>query len=216
MTAKRPHVLATAFEPFGGEATNSSQQVLSQLTNKHFDYNIKTAVLPVVFGESVRQLKRLISRFNPHAVICLGQAGGRAEVSLERVAVNLDDARIPDNANVKRTDCRVVEGAPDAYFTRLPVKQMMLALQAKKIPCKVSMTAGTFVCNHIMFALLDLIATSYQDMRGGFIHLPFLPGQAARHNAPGMPLEQMTEAVATCIEVCLVPEVSQLAVGETH
>jgi pyroglutamyl-peptidase len=163
-------------------------------------------------------LHGLIARHRPELVLAVGQAGGRAEVSLERVAINLIDARIPDNAGVQPVDAPVVAGAPDAYFSTLPLKAMLAALRDAGIPATLSHTAGTFVCNHAFFALAHRLARGRRNVRGGFVHVPYLPEQAARHpGAPSLPLATMIEAIRLCIDAALrTGEDAHYAAGATH
>ncbi|MCA9838799.1 MAG: pyroglutamyl-peptidase I [Trueperaceae bacterium] len=209
-------VLITAFEAFGGETQNPSLEIAQGLrpTRK---VKLEVIALPVVFDLCLRVLAERVASFNPDLVIALGQAGGRSMLSLERVAINVNDARIPDNQGQQPIDSCVIEGAPDAYFSRLPLKRMLKALHDEGIPAHISNTAGTYVCNHLMFGLLDLISTRYPKVKGGFIHVPFLPEQAIRHGAPSMSLETMTRGIELCLQACLenAPE-PVLAAGETH
>jgi pyroglutamyl-peptidase len=136
-------------------------------------------------------------------VIALGQAAGRCDLSFERVAINLDDARIPDNAGVQPIDRCVIDGAPSAHFSTLPLKAVVAALREQGIPASLSMSAGSFVCNHLFFGLMHRLATR-PGARGGFVHLPLLPEQAARHpGQPSLPLATMVEGLRLAITVAL-------------
>lgn len=209
-------VLLTAFEAFGGETLNPTELILQDITAAE-GVIIKKEVLPVRFEDSLIKLERAIQLYQPELVLSLGQAGGRDMISLERVALNVNDARIPDNAGCQPVDACVIEGAPDAYFSRLPIKRMLKVLQEHKIPAHVSNSAGTYVCNHLMFGLLDLIHTRYPKLVGGFIHVPFLPEQAQTHAAPSLPLTTMTKAIELCVAECLKPDGDiKLAAGTTH
>ena len=208
--------LVTAFEPFGGETVNPTMRILERLEPPS-GVEVERLVLPVVFGESLRLLEQALETFEPDIVLGLGQAGGRALVSLERVAVNLDDARIPDNAGQQPIDTAVVEGAPAAYFSTLPLKRTLQALLDAGIPAHVSGSAGTFVCNHLMYGLLYTLALHYPGVRGGFVHVPFLPEQAAHHGAPSLGLELLTRAVEICLTLSCDPSPDlKLAAGTTH
>ena len=134
--------------------------------------------LPCVFGDSARVLAEALERFRPELVLCAGQAGGRARISLERVAINCDDARIPDNAGNQPVDEPVVQGGPAAYFTSLPVKAALAALTAEQIPAEVSQSAGTYVCNHVFYALMHALRLR-PGTRGGFVHVPYADTQLA-------------------------------------
>jgi pyroglutamyl-peptidase len=202
-------ILVTAFEPFGGERVNPTIHIAEALQREHPE-SVITRVLPVMFGECLTRLEQAIDAVRPDVVLALGQAGGRSSIALERVAVNLDDARIPDNAGQTPVDTPVIADAPDAYFTRLPVRQMLDALQQAGIPAQISNSAGAYVCNHLMFGLLHLIQTRHPQMRGGFIHVPFLPEQALRNNAPSMSLALMVQAMNICLEVATDTKTSEL------
>lgn len=170
-------VLLTGFEPFAGERINPSQEVVRKLHGEVIRrHRIEGAVLPCVFRESLLLLRQLIRRHEPAVVICLGQAGGRAAITPERVAINIDDARIPDNTGQQPADRPVVRGGPAAYFSTLPLKAMVRDLRDAGLPAEVSQTAGTFVCNHVFYGLMHELRER-PSVRGGFIHLPWLPGQ---------------------------------------
>jgi pyroglutamyl-peptidase len=159
-------------------------------------------VLPTEFGAALDALEDALTTTAPDIVLGLGLAGGRAALSLERVAINIDDARIPDNSGQQPIDRPVVRGGPAAYFTTLPIKAAIAALRAAGLPAAVSNTAGTFVCNHVFYGLMHLAATRRLALRGGFLHLPYLPGQAARRdNAPSMSLDDIVRGVAIVLEV---------------
>jgi pyroglutamyl-peptidase len=159
------------------------------------------AVLPCVFGASKHELVRLIRAHEPGLVICLGLANGRAEITPERVAINLDDARIPDNAGAQPVDAPIVRSGPAAYWSRLPIKAIVAALRAEDIPASVSQTAGTFVCNHVFYGLMHALRWQ-RTVRGGFIHVP----SATEDAAPGEPslrLATMIDAIALAVEVAI-------------
>lgn len=209
-------VLLTGFEPFGGEAVNPSAEIARQLHGVVIArHRVRSALLPCVFGAAVTELRRQIRAVRPVLVVSVGQAGGRAEVTPERVALNIDDARIPDNAGRQPVDRPVVRGGPAAYWSTLPVKAIVGALRARGIPAAVSQTAGTFVCNHVFYALMHELRRS-RTVRGGFIHVPFLPEQAGP-GQPSLPLARMTEAVAVAIEAGLRRRRDiRVAGGQTH
>jgi pyroglutamyl-peptidase len=186
--SKRPPrrtVLLAGFAPFDGEAINPAWQAVSALWGRQVaGHRIATCELPVEFGASLDVLRKAIARSQPALVLCVGQAGGRSQLSLERVAINVDDARIADNAGAQPIDTPVVAGGPAAYFSTLPIKAMLAALRDAGIPAEVSQTAGTFVCNHVFYGLMHALRATPR-VRGGFIHVPYAPAQAARR--PGMP-----------------------------
>jgi pyroglutamyl-peptidase len=176
--------------------------------------------LPCVFGRAVEQLELALQQWQPQLVLALGLAGGRSEVSLERVAINLDDARIADNAGQQPIDSAVVSGAPAAYFSTLPLKAMVRDLRAAGLPGAVSNTAGTFVCNHVFYALMHRLASdpAWAQTRGGFIHLPYLPEQAARHpGAPSIALATQVQALQVLMHTALAVRVDvRESAGQLH
>ena len=194
-------VLLTGFEPFAGASLNPSEQIVNALKARQIEgVELHTAVLPVVFTESSELLRHLIKLQNPEVVICLGQAEGRGEISFERVAINLDDARLADNAGRTVTDQPIVEGGPEAKFTTLPVKEMVAAVRAEGIAAGLSTTAGTFVCNHIFYAMQHALAGT--SVLSGFIHVPLMAEQAADFaGLPTMPLDQQVRAIEIAIRV---------------
>ncbi len=212
----RKTILLTAFEPFGGETVNPTVRILERVT-KPDGARLERLVLPVVFGRSLEVLESALEEAKPDVVIALGQAGGRSLISLERLAINLNDARIPDNDGNQPIDTPVAPDGPAAYFSTLPLKRMLRALLDDGIPADLSQTAGTFVCNHVMYGLLHLLSNRYPTARGGFIHVPFLPEQAAEHGAPSLGLGLMVRAVERCLAVCLTDELDiVMAAGQTH
>ncbi|WP_338546054.1 pyroglutamyl-peptidase I [Pseudomonas benzopyrenica] len=184
-------LLLTGFAPFGGEELNPSWEAVRRLDGERLgDLPVVAAQLPTAFGAALRVLGELLDRHRPTLVVAVGQAGGRAELSLERIAINVDDARIPDNAGRQPIDEPVVPGGPAAYFSTLPIKAMVHALRAAGFPAAVSQTAGTFVCNHVFYGLQHRLQGT--GVRGGFIHIPYLPVQAANQpGAPSMALETL-------------------------
>lgn len=195
-------VLVTGFEPFGGETVNPALEAIKQLQQQTFEnVTVVTQEIPTVFHKSIQVLKQAIDREQPNIVVCVGQAGGRHDISVERVAINVDDARIPDNEGNQPIDERIVEDGPAAYWSGLPIKSIVQKIREAGIPASVSQTAGTYVCNHLFYGLSHLIASQYHEIRGGFIHIPFLPEQAARHqNAPSMSLENIVRSLEIAIQ----------------
>ncbi|MDC9621049.1 pyroglutamyl-peptidase I [Xenorhabdus sp. XENO-7] len=212
-------ILVTAFDPFGGEAINPSWEAIKPLQGSQVSgANIEICQLPCIFDTSLEDLYAAINKYQPELVISVGQAGGRTNITVERVAININDARIPDNAGNQPIDTPVIVDGPAAYFSRLPIKTMVNALNTAGIPASVSQTAGTFVCNHVMYGLLHYLAQNTPSVRGGFIHVPYLPEQAAKYaNQPSMTLELMTLALKTAIETAW-KNTSDIAVtgGATH
>ena len=209
-------VLVTGFEPFDGAEINPSLEIARNLHGSVIaGYTVVGALLPCVFGAAIPELQRLLRVHRPTLVICVGQAGGRVAITPERVALNVDDARIPDNAGAQPVDRPVVRGGPAAYFSTLPVKAIVAALRAAGLPSEVSQTAGTFVCNHVFYGLMHALRTR-KDVRGGFIHVPFLPEQAQKGQA-SLPLEDMVYGVALAVETALRRKKDlRLAGGQTQ
>jgi pyroglutamyl-peptidase len=197
-----PTVLLTGFTPFDGDALNPSWQAVRALDGKRIARHRVVAVeLPTEFGAALPALRRALRTVQPRLAIAFGLAGGRTGISLERVAINVIDARIPDNAGAQPIDVPVLRSGPAAYFSTLPIKAMLAALQQSDISADISQTAGTYVCNQVFYALMH--AARRQRFRAGFVHVPWLSGQATRHAAPAMPLAQMQQAAAIIVRVAL-------------
>ncbi|MCM2274330.1 MAG: pyroglutamyl-peptidase I [Candidatus Didemnitutus sp.] len=196
------NVLLTGFEPFDGQALNPSEEIAREINEATIArHKVVGALLPCVFGAAIKELKHQIKLHDPVVVICLGQAGGRAAITPERVAINLDDARIPDNAGQQPIDKPIVKDGPAAYFSTLPVKAIVQSLRKHYIPAELSQTAGTFVCNHVFYGLMHELASHRPQVRGGFIHVPYLPEQTG--DQPSLPFEAMTEAVRLAIAAAI-------------
>jgi pyroglutamyl-peptidase len=181
-------ILLTGFEPFHNSALNPSEEIIKRITHR---FLVAKEVLPVTFGESAKKLNALIDLHQPSVVVALGQAEGRKEITPERIAINLDDARIPDNAGNSPKERAIVAGGPDAYFTTLPIKKLVEKLIDNEIPSSISLSAGTFVCNHIFYSMQH--RCSGRDIKSGFIHLPLMDQQATEF--PGLPTMKIDELV---------------------
>ena len=181
-------ILLTGFEPFHNSALNPSKEIVERISHHSL---VAKEVLPVTFGESAKKLNALIDLYQPSVVVSLGQAEGRKEITPERIAINLDDARIPDNAGNSPKERTIVTGGPDAYFTTLPIKKLVERLVDNGIPSAISLSAGTFVCNHIFYAMQHHCAS--KDIKSGFIHLPLMDEQATEF--PGLPTMKIDELV---------------------
>jgi pyroglutamyl-peptidase len=208
-------VLLTGFEPFDGETENPSWEAVRPLDEERIDgHRLAARLMPCVFGEAITRLEAEIAALEPHVVICVGQAGGRAEISVERVAINLEDARIPDNAGAQPLDRPVVAKGPAAYFSSLPIKAIVRDLRDAGIPAGPSQTAGTFVCNHIFYGACHSKAKGRRKLRTGFIHIPFSPAQAVRHpGSPSLAVPIVTEALRIAVGTTLRNEVDAREVG---
>lgn len=194
-------VLVTGFDPFGGSAVNPSWDAIHALHGREIaGHRVVGGEIPTVFGASLLRLEALMEQHRPRLVICTGQAGGRPAISLERVAINVNDARIPDNTGAQPVDVPVLEGGPAAYFTSLPIKAMLKALLDAGVRAEVSQTAGTFVCNHTFYGLMHLLAQpAWQGVRGGMIHVPWLPEQGQ----PSMRLDEIVRGLELAIACAL-------------
>jgi len=197
-------VLVTGFEPFGGETINPSASIAEALSGRRLGpTEIVGRVLPCVFGRSREFVREWVRTLAPTAVICLGQAGGREGIHVERIAINIDDARIPDNAGAQPVDTPIVPGGPAAYWSTLPLKEIVAQLESRGIAATVSQTAGTFVCNHVFYALMHDLAQGSAPHRvrsAGFVHVPWLPEQpSAERGQPSLPLATQIAAVEQVI-----------------
>jgi pyroglutamyl-peptidase len=188
-------VLLTGFEPFGTATSNPSGEIVKQISGD----NIVTAILPVAYAQSAEKLLALIAEHNPDVVISLGQAEGRTAITPEKVAINLDDARLADNEGVMRNDVKILDNGPDAYFSTLPINEIVDALKAQGIPASVSLSAGAFLCNHVFYVAQNKFAGT--NVRSGFVHVPLMDSQAPEFpGLPTMPLDQMVTAVRVMLE----------------
>lgn len=215
MQAAAPRILLTGFEPFGGQRLNPSWEVARALDGAVIGAaRVQSLMLPCAFDASLQVLHQALQALEPDVVLALGQAEGRSDVSIERVAINVQDARIPDNAGAQPVDTPVIEGAPAAWFSTLPIKRLVRALRNAGLPASVSQTAGTFVCNHVFYALQHALAG--RGVRSGFIHLPLLPEQAAAWpgaTPPSLPLELQVAAIRCVLQTLLEHEGDDLRLG---
>ena len=198
-------ILLAAFDPFGGEAINPALEAIKQVKSKIEGYVVVKVKIPTVFHRSIKVLTEKIQETEPSIILVVGQAGGRAQISVERVGINLDDARIPDNEGNQPVDEKIIPGGPEAYFSNLPIKAMTNSIRRAGIPAAVSNTAGTFVCNHILYGLLDHIHREKPQARGGFIHVPYIPAQVT--DKPGqasMALEDITKALEAALRAAVL------------
>ena len=189
-------LLLTAFDPFGGASVNPALEAV-KLVGKVDGVDIIKLEVPTVFGRAVEIVTAAIDEHKPDAVLCVGQAGGRPDLTPERVAINVDDARIPDNGGNQPVDVPVVAGGPAAYFSTLPIKAMAAKIREAGLPASVSNSAGTFVCNHLMYGVLHHLAQHCPNVRGGFLHAPFAEGQT--ENAPCLPVTDIARGIEAAI-----------------
>jgi pyroglutamyl-peptidase len=203
--------LLTAIEPFGRNSLNSSMEA-SRLVAADLPADIELEVvnLPCIFGGSLTALRKAIVRVEPELVVATGQGGSRPDITIERVAINLDDAQGPDNLGNQPIDTPIIPDGPAAYFSTLPVKSCVAAIREAGIPVSISHTAGTFLCNHIAYGLAHLTATEFPGIRGGFVHIPFTPAQAAERE------KRSSMASATAAEALRVLLRTAVNVADAH
>ncbi len=216
MTTKT--ILLTGFEPFNGAAINPSWEAARALDGwTGPGFQVAARLLPCEFGRVNIALLEAVEAVHPDIVIAVGQAGGRSEISLERVAINVDDAAIPDNAGAQPVDNPIIADGPAAYFGTLPVKAIVRALRLRGFPAGVSQTAGTFVCNHVFYGLMHHAAGT--GLKAGFVHVPFLPEQAAERpeRPPSMALQDIVDGLRIAVEVAVAADEDVAeAGGATH
>lgn len=197
-------VLITGFDPFGGESINPALEAVKKLPETISGAQIIKLEIPTVFRKSLEKIEENIIKHNPNIIISVGQAGGRFGVTPERVAINIDDARIPDNEKNQPLDLKIFEDGENAYFTNLPIKAMVEEMKNGGIPGSVSNTAGTFVCNHVMYGVLYMINKKYPNMKGGFIHVPYIPSQVLdKANTPSMSIDDISKGLELCIKAAI-------------
>ncbi|TJX62590.1 pyroglutamyl-peptidase I [Soehngenia saccharolytica] len=211
-------VLITGFDPFGGEKVNPAFEAVKRLEDKIAGAQVIKVEIPTVFRKSIEILDKKIEEEKPDVVICVGQAGGRFDMTVERVAINISDASIEDNEGNKPIDETIFEDGENAYFSSLPIKSIVSNIRNEKIPASVSNTAGTYVCNHIMYGLLYLIDKKYKNIRGGFIHVPYLPEQAVdKRSTPSMNINDIVTALTVAIKTTVETQNDiKISDGKTH
>ena len=194
-------ILVTGFDPFGGEPINPAIESVKKLPDNIAGAEIIKLEIPTVRGKSLEKIEKAIQEHNPDIILSVGQAGGRFDITVERVGINMDDFRIPDNEGNQVIDEPVFSNGDNAYFVKLPVKAMVQNIQKNKIPASVSYTAGTFVCNHVLYGVLYLVEKKYKGKKSGFIHIPFLPEQVVdKRNMPSMELNTIVTGLTAAIE----------------
>ena len=198
-------ILVTGFDPFGGEKINPALETIKRLPDTILGAQIIKLEIPTVVGKSLAKITEAVEKENPDAVLSIGQAGGRSEITVERVGINIDDCRIPDNEGNQPIDEPVVKGGPAAYFVTVPIKAIVENIKAHKIPASISNTAGTFICNHVCYCVAHLAAqrtVAGKPMKSGFIHIPFLPEQVIGKPAltPSMSLETIISGITHALE----------------
>lgn len=211
-------ILVTGFDPFGGEVINPAIETVKRLPDTIVGAKIIKLEIPTVCHQSLRVIDEAIAGYDPDVVLSVGQAGGRPDITVERVGINVDDCRIPDNAGNQIVDEPIYADGPAAYFVTVPIKAMVQRIRERNIPASVSNTAGTFVCNHVTYGVCHLLAVKYPGKRSGFIHIPFLPQQAVdKKNMPSMSQDMMVEAITAAIEAVVDTEKDiKVTGGATH
>lgn len=199
---KTMKILITAFEPFGGEEVNPALEAMKLLPDKIGEAQILKLELPTVFKKSIEKVWQHIDEYEPDIVISLGQAGGRACISIERVAINIDDTTMADNEGNMPVDQPIFKDGENAYFSNLPIKNMVEDIKKAGIPANISNTAGTYVCNHVMYGILYKIHKERLNIKAGFIHVPFIPEQVVnKPERASMSLENIVKAVEIACKV---------------
>ena len=203
-------ILVTGFDPFGGEPVNPAIETVKRLPDVIAGAEIVKLEIPTVCHKSLRVIDEAVSRYDPDVVLSVGQAGGRPDITVERVGINVDDCRIPDNEGNQIIDEPIYPEGPAAYFVTLPIKAMVQNMQSRNIPA--------FVCNHVTYGVCHLLATKYPGKRSGFIHIPYLPQQALdKKNMPSMSQDMMVEAITAAIEAIVeTKEDIKVTGGATH
>lgn len=197
-------ILITGFDPFGGESINPALEAVKKLPDTILGQDVIKIEIPTVFRKSLEKIEENIQKHNPDVVISIGQAGGRFGITPERVAINMDDARIKDNEGNQPIDISIYEDGENAYFSNLPIKAMVKEMNDNGIPASVSNTAGTFVCNHVMYGILYLIDKKYPNIRGGFIHVPYIPSQVTtKPNMPSMSIDDISKGLELSIKAII-------------
>lgn len=211
-------ILVTGFDPFGGEKINPAIESVKKLPDTIAGATIIKLEIPTVCHKSLEVIDEAIQKHNPDVILSIGQAGGRSDITVERIGINIDDCRIPDNAGQQIIDEPIFNDGPDAYFVNLPIKAMVARIQEHHIPASVSNTAGTFVCNHVTYGVRHMIETKYPGKRSGFIHIPFLPQQVIdKKEMPSMSLDTIVEGLSAAIEAIVdTKQDLKITGGATH
>ena len=211
-------ILITGFDPFGGEPVNPALEAVKLMKDEIAGAKIIKLEIPTVFRKSVEKIHEMMKAEQPDVVLSIGQAGGRFGVTPERVAINVDDARIKDNEGNQPVDTPIFTDGEAAYFSNLPVKAMVEAIKNKGLPSTLSNSAGTFVCNHVMYGVLYYIHKEFPNVRGGFIHVPFITDQVVtKQNVASMALADITEALEAAVEAIVKNQKDIHAIGgEIH
>lgn len=211
-------ILVTGFDPFGNEPINPAIETVKRLPDEILGAEIVKLEINTVAFKSLNQIKEAIKKEKPDVVLSVGQAGGRFDITVEKVGINLDDYRIPDNEGNQFIDRPIFEDGPASYFSTLPVKAMVEKIKEKHIPASVSYSAGTFICNHVLYGVLYMATHEFEGLKSGFIHIPFLTEQVVeKRNMPSMSQETLTQALTAAIEAIVEnSEDIKIVGGTTH
>lgn len=212
-------ILVTGFDPFGGEKVNPAYEAVKILPDKILDAEIIKLEIPTIFTESTKAIEKAIEEYSPDVILSIGQAGGRSCINIEKVAINLAEARIPDNGGEQPIGKALREDGETAYFSNLPVKHMVNRIKENNMPAVISYTAGTYVCNSVMYNGLYLVDKKYPNIRVGFIHVPYSSEQAVNHpnQTPFMSVENIAKAIEISIEaIVMYKDDLDINMGTTH
>lgn len=212
-------ILLTGFDPFGGDTINPAWEAVKLVKNQLDDIEVVKLEVPTVFYKSIEKVVEAIEKEKPDAVLCIGQAGGRYDLTPERVAINVNDARIPDNEGKQPLDGPIFKDSDAAYFSTLPIKAMVKEIREAGVPASVSNTAGTFVCNHLMYGVLYTLDKKYPGVKGGFMHVPFVTSQIVKRStpAPSLSIEHIVRGIEAALRaIALNKEDIQSVEGKTH
>lgn len=197
-------ILLTGFDPFGEDTINPALEAVKLVNTDDLDAEIIKLEVPTVFHKSIQTVQKAMAEHKPDVVVCVGQAGGRYAITPERIAINCDDGRIPDNEGNQPVDVPVFDDGDTAYFSSLPIKKIVENIRNIGLPAEVSNSAGTYVCNHLMYGVLYTIQQAYPQTKGGFIHVPFIPEQVVnRKNTPAMSLEDIAKGLHAALQAII-------------
>ena len=207
-------ILLTGFDPFGGEKINPAQEAVNMVSDNINGAEVIKLIIPTVYEKSLKVIEEAIIKHKPDVVISIGQAGGRFDITPERVAININDFRIKDNEGNQPIDEAIREDGEAAYFSNLPVKAIVKHLNENGIPSTLSNTAGTFVCNHVMYGILYMIDKKYPNIKGGFVHIPYITSQILdKKNVPFMSLNEIVKGIELILEACIIYDKDVKAIG---
>lgn len=197
-------ILITGFDAFNNAAINPTEMMVKRFKNNNENLEVHKVILGTCYHDASVQLRKAIDEFNPETIICFGQSGGRGSIEIERVAINICDAKTADNNGLVLNDHTIKDSGPMAYASSLPLYDIVDALRADGIPARVSNSAGTFVCNYIMYELLYMIEHYYPEKRGGFLHVPYIHEQVlGKRNTPSIALGTLVKGLEIILETCM-------------